>query len=114
MEPLRCPTCSARVERESDACPSCGSEFGSLDPETATDLSPLAPTRLDLQPGFLFDDRYTIIERVGEGAMGVVYKAIDRTLDSLVALKLIQPSLSLALPPPSPICERKRWPDRSS
>jgi eukaryotic-like serine/threonine-protein kinase len=45
-------------------------------------------------PGFLFAGRYTIVERCGEGGMGIVYKALDTTLDQDVALKLIQPALS--------------------
>ncbi|MBK8237666.1 MAG: serine/threonine protein kinase [Deltaproteobacteria bacterium] len=35
--------------------------------------------------------RYVVIERVGEGAMGVVYAAFDPDLDRRVAIKLLQP-----------------------
>ncbi len=38
--------------------------------------------------------RYTVIERLGRGAMGVVYLANDPTLDRRVALKLILPGAS--------------------
>ena len=41
-----------------------------------------------------FANRYTIIERIGSGGMGVVYKAIDTMLDGEVALKLMQPALA--------------------
>jgi serine/threonine protein kinase/tetratricopeptide (TPR) repeat protein len=47
-----------------------------------------------LNPGDSFGPRYVIESILGEGAMGVVYRARDKELDREVALKLIRPSLS--------------------
>jgi Flp pilus assembly protein TadD/predicted Ser/Thr protein kinase len=52
------------------------------------------PTRSGLAPGTVIAQRYQILDVLGEGGMGAVYKANDRELNRMVALKVIRPDLA--------------------
>jgi serine/threonine protein kinase len=45
------------------------------------------------EPGALIGKRYEIVSKLGQGGMGAVYKAKDRVLDEIVALKLLKEEL---------------------
>ncbi len=50
------------------------------------------PTLLEV--GTLLGSRYEILQLLGEGGMGAVYKAADREVDRVVALKVIRPEMA--------------------
>jgi serine/threonine protein kinase len=96
MPTVYCPNCSSLVAQEGTLCPTCGTNLDFTPTEYRTPTGADAPARepLDFPPGHTFAKRYTIIERVGAGGMGMVYKAIDTVLDDEICLKLIQPALA--------------------
>ncbi len=50
----------------------------------------MTPEARDPLLGALIDGRFEIVERLGEGGMGAVYKAIQTSVDRLIAVKVIR------------------------
>ena len=53
-----------------------------------------APPREELTTGSVFAGRYQIIEELGHGGMGRVYRALDKKLNEEIALKLVRPEIA--------------------
>ena len=70
-----------------------------VDSDASSPTSKPHPSRIlakgeHFQPGDVLGGRYEIWSLLGEGGMGAVYKALDREVDHLVALKVIRPEMA--------------------
>jgi WD40 repeat protein/tetratricopeptide (TPR) repeat protein len=79
---LRCPHCQNPVQlADADAdevlCPGCGGAFRVREARATMSRAPMRPL-----------GKFQLLERVGTGAFGAVWKARDTTLDRVVALKV--------------------------
>ena len=48
------------------------------------------PPKSIIEPGKVLNNRYEVIENIGVGGMGAVFKAFDKDLDEVVALKVMK------------------------
>src|SRR5262245_33511031 len=71
-----CPRCSAAIAPPARFCPACG----------------FALSRLS--PGQVLDGKYEILDKVGEGGMGEVYRARHLHLDEIRIIKVTKPQVA--------------------
>jgi hypothetical protein len=89
--PVTCPHCKTENLGDSRFCSNCASPLKESEPSSRT----IKSSSFEIGRGDLFAGRYEIIESLGQGGMGKVYRALDRKIGEVVALKLIRPEISV-------------------
>jgi serine/threonine protein kinase/Tfp pilus assembly protein PilF len=104
---IRCPKCHFDNPTDTHFCGNCAAplqatgirghepnspEFGIVSPDSKTET--LHSPQKELSTGSTFANRYQVIEELGKGGMGKVYKVFDTKIKEKIALKLIKPEIA--------------------
>ena len=87
-----CPKCHSDNSDTARFCSNCAAPLTSQTDVQVTDT--IETPQEDLTRGTVFASRYEIIEELGKGGMGKVYRAEDKKIREEVALKLIKPEVA--------------------
>jgi serine/threonine protein kinase len=87
---MKCGKCSFRNTPGAKFCAQCGTGLDLFDTPTENIRSAIR----EIERGTYLFGRYEVIEQIGSGGMGAVYKVFDKTINEMVALKIIRPEIA--------------------
>ncbi len=91
---MKCSKCNFENPDDTLYCGKCAAPLKPQEKISAPLTETLETPKEELTTGTLFAGRYQIIEELGKGGMGKVYKVLDKEINSKVALKLIKPEVA--------------------
>ncbi|MFX1538453.1 MAG: protein kinase, partial [Promethearchaeota archaeon] len=91
---MKCPKCHHENPEDSRFCSKCATSLPSEEYNPDIQTVTLPSKSDNLIAGTMFANRYKIIEELGTGGMGKVFKALDQEISEKVALKVLKDEIS--------------------
>ena len=91
---IKCPTCHSDNTDTARFCADCGTQLSPSQEHPPVMTETLQTPVHELTTGSTFAGRYQVIEELGHGGMGRVYKVFDTKIKEKIALKLIKPEIA--------------------
>ncbi len=88
---MKCTNCNFRNTPRARYCVQCGTELTPTGPSPETVRSSFR----EIERGTTLFGRYEVIEEIGSGGMGSVYRVVDQQINEVVALKIIRPDIAM-------------------
>jgi predicted ATPase/tRNA A-37 threonylcarbamoyl transferase component Bud32 len=91
---MKCKKCQFENPPERTFCSECGARLSDLEEPSVSVTKTMETEVKEFTRGTIFAGRYEIIESLGTGGMGKVYRVYDNKIKEEVALKLLKPEIS--------------------
>jgi serine/threonine protein kinase len=88
---MKCTNCNFRNTPRARYCVQCGTELTPTGPSPETVRSSFR----EIERGAMLFGRYEVIEEIGSGGMGSVYRVVDQQINEVMALKIIRPDIAM-------------------
>jgi TolB-like protein/Tfp pilus assembly protein PilF/predicted Ser/Thr protein kinase len=91
---IECPKCHTENPDESRFCNSCAASLTPIEDISVLPTQSLGSDTDELTRGTVFAGRYQVIEELGKGGMGRVFRVEDTKVNEEVALKVLKPEIA--------------------